>query len=434
MDYLILFLLLIGCIMEYFSFCYVIFRVPFRRPMNKIIVSGIATCAILAIFGGLVLKPFWFIYFAALVNVVFMYINIKLKFKELLKLIIVAFVTLIMLESVLAHIIKYFFIRDDNVITFAYEVCIIILLWLFYWIAGHKLEKDAFELHSGIWGIVIGILVLLDIMISFFVFVLTEIVSPKGEYMGVVFTTTGGLAILVLSYVMVYYHNVHNKSVMRAELLEEYNEQQRLYFEQLLQKEQETKQFRHDIIAELLQMQNYLEKGEEEKLSEYLNEMLQGISLVSKSDYDVGNEIVNTMLNYYLNPVKNQCDIRIKGYVSDELDVDPRDLCIVVSNLIRNSIEAVDKIVNGTRKIQFEIKEGEHFLYINTQNTFLPEMMLSADSGVLTTKNDKVNHGFGLINVKKVVDKYNGKYNNYISEEQYITEIYLTLHGENRLS
>lgn len=78
------------------------------------------------------------------------------------------------------------------------------------------------------------------------------------------------------------------------------------YFEQLLLKEQDTKQFRHDIISELSQIQSFLEKDEYEKGKEYISEMLMGISQISKASYDVGNEIINTVLNYYLIPLEEK--------------------------------------------------------------------------------------------------------------------------------
>ena len=32
----------------------------------------------------------------------------------------------------------------------------------------------------------------------------------------------------------------------------------------------------------------------------------------SNSDYDVGNEIINTILNYYLSPIKSACKITVR--------------------------------------------------------------------------------------------------------------------------
>lgn len=59
----------------------------------------------------------------------------------------------------------------------------------------------------------------------------------------------------------------------------------------------------------------------------------------------------------YLLPIKKQCKIEIKGYVSDKMLISDRDLCIMISNLIANAVEAVGKIKNEKKYILFYIKE-----------------------------------------------------------------------------
>ena len=66
-----------------------------------------------------------------------------------------------------------------------------------------------------------------------------------------------------------------------------------------------------------------------------------GISQISKASYDVRNEIINTVLNYYLIPLKSNTSIKIKGFISNELNISMRDLCIISSNIIKNAAVAV---------------------------------------------------------------------------------------------
>lgn len=119
----------------------------------------------------------------------------------------------------------------------------------------------------------------------------------------------------------------------------------------------------------MIQIKNYEDRKEYEKLGSYLDEMLSDISSISKYDYDVGNEIVNTILNYYLLPIKDKCKIEVKGYISDSLDIARRDLCILVSNLVKNAVEAVEQVSDKEKYIFFEIKSGNIFLQINMRNT-----------------------------------------------------------------
>ena len=54
-------------------------------------------------------------------------------------------------------------------------------------------------------------------------------------------------------------------------------------------------------------------------------------------------------------------------------------------------------------------------------NTVLKKL---PDSGILiTTKNDKVNHGLGTKNVKEVVNRYEGIYDNAIENGNFVVDI-----------
>ena len=53
----------------------------------------------------------------------------------------------------------------------------------------------------------------------------------------------------------------------------------------------------------------------------------------------------------------DKCKIDVKGYISDSLDIARRDLCILVSNLVKNAVEAVEQVPD----IQ-KIKKNTYFL------------------------------------------------------------------------
>ena len=92
-------------------------------------------------------------------------------------------------------------------------------------------------------------------------------------------------------------------------------------------------------------------------MNAYLSEMLGEISEISKRQYDVGNDIVNTIINYYFLPIRENCNIKVKGYMWEEQEVSQRDLCIIVSNLVKNATESVENMQNHEKEILFEVKE-----------------------------------------------------------------------------
>lgn len=142
----------------------------------------------------------------------------------------------------------------------------------------------------------------------------------------------------------------------------------------------------------------------------------------------MGNEIINTMLNYYFIPLKNECDIVVKGYVKEDLTIIKRELCIIVSNLLKNVVEAINKITDGDKKIVFEIKSNGSFLLIKLINTVRKDNeIIIKNNQIMTDKEDKSNHGFGVLNIVNTVKKNEGAIDMYIDDDKFISKITLSM-------
>ena len=347
----------------------------------------------------------------------------RLRVSETIKLVLVSFPLLSILESIFEFILMYGVKLETEYVNIVYTVVVVAIIWTYYWTIGRRIDRDAFLLPGKMSLVVAAALFAIEAMISYFTFVLVDVLQIDGEMIGLGIVIASGVVIVVLILLMIYYFNVQNKYQIENSILERFNEQQREYFEQLLEKEQRTRQFRHDIIAELIQIKNYEDRKEYEKLGSYLDEMLSDISSISKYDYDVGNEIVNTILNYYLLPIKDKCKIDVKGYISDSLDIARRDLCILVSNLVKNAVEAVEQVPDKEKYIFFEIKSGNIFLQINMRNTCAEHTGITKAGEIYTTKVDKINHGLGIKNIENTLRRYEGYAEYKIEDNCFVSEI-----------
>lgn len=347
----------------------------------------------------------------------------RLRVSETIKLVLVSFPLLSILESIFEFILMYGVKLEPEYVNIVYTVVVVAIIWTYYWTIGRRIDRDAFLLPGKMSLVVSAALFAIEAMISYFTFVLVDVLQIDGEMIGLGIVIASGVVIVVLILLMIYYFNVQNKYQIENSIWERFNEQQREYFEQLLEKEQRTRQFRHDIIAELIQIKNYEDRKEYEKLGSYLDEMLSDISSISKYDYDVGNEIVNTILNYYLLPIKDKCKIEVKGYISDSLDIARRDLCILVSNLVKNAVEAVEQVSDKEKYIFFEIKSGNIFLQINMRNTCAEHTGITKAGEIYTTKVDKINHGLGIKNIENTLRRYEGYAEYKIEDNCFVSEI-----------
>ena len=78
------------------------------------------------------------------------------------------------------------------------------------------------------------------------------------------------------------------------------------------------------------------------------------------------------------------------------------------------------------RRIQLSIKLVKNKLFIRTENPFEGKLKWRG-SRLLTQKADENNHGIGLENVKRVVEKYHGTLEMNAEEQIFRTKILLYL-------
>ncbi len=412
-------------LLEYFSFYYVIYGKRLQITKKR----GIGLAAVLLLLALICL--FWQeqmidlqMCMVFLVSFFVMFCLFHVPFKENVRLWLAALMILVLIEGMADDFIRIFISVGELEATLIYLVCVLALLWTYHFLVGRKLDVNMFRLPKRINWIVGIMAMVLVLVMNFMSFLLFEHVERPLAKVGEVFLFVGSTAICVLLFSLIYSFNVTQEYSMKAEVLERQNEQQREYFEQLLKKEQDTRQFRHDLIAELLELKNYSEKGEYIKLNAYLSEMLGEISEISKRQYDVGNDIVNTIINYYFLPIRENCNIKVKGYMWEEQEVSQRDLCIIVSNLVKNATEAVENMQNHEKKILFEVSQGEKFLNFHLENTMEGELTLKGGLPI-TTKPDKRNHGLGLLNVRNIVGRYKGSLSCNIENQQYTVDVFI---------
>jgi hypothetical protein len=412
-------------ITEYVSIYKVVFGKSVQISTKKCIGLSIS---IIALLGACIAWQGWLfdfrriLLFLACVFVLFSLF--PLSFGENLKQFFSSFAALLLIEGILDCMILLFFDLEDIIEMNAYVLGVLLLLWGYYF-----LRKRAcnFFVVSARFKVVAAVMVyLLALMMNIAGWFLIESSFAYGagmKFFGV-FIILGSIASCILLFALIYYFNGTRKYARQAEILERQNEQQREYFEQLLKKEQDTRQFRHDLVAELLELKSYSENGEYGKLDDYLTEMLGEISGISKRQYDVGNDIVNTIINFYFLPIRETCKVKVKGYMYEEQKISQRDLCIVVSNLVKNAVEATEKVQTGQGEIVFEVQQGEKALNIHVENTLEGEVVFRNGLPV-STKTDKRNHGIGLWNVKTVVEKYMGCYNCKAINCRYIVDVFI---------
>lgn len=184
---------------------------------------------------------------------------------------------------------------------------------------------------------------------------------------------------------------------------------QQAYYEELENNQQQIRKVRHDMNNHLGVIRRLVETGSREEASAYFREVESQIRVTNR--VFCKNSIINAVLNAKYNMAM---ELGIDCFFHIELDnilgIDPVSLCSVFSNTLDNAIEASQKIPDPAgRKLSVKARctENGYFSYEiwnkkNNEVVKQKERFLSEKEGGGTA------HGLGLMNVREIVDKYEG--------------------------
>ena len=83
----------------------------------------------------------------------------------------------------------------------------------------------------------------------------------------------------------------------------------------------------------------------------------------------------------------------------------PEDVCVIFGNALDNAIEACGKVKTADKHIDVVMIQQEDEVFCKITNTTVAPIQ----STLKTTKADKENHGFGLLNIKRALEKYDSE-------------------------
>ena len=171
---------------------------------------------------------------------------------------------------------------------------------------------------------------------------------------------------------------------------------------------------KHDIKNHLICIREYIERDNMQLAKKYIEDLLNEDTYLKSNSYiDSGNIVVDALLNYK-NNIMHQLGINMATHIEIpyNFSFNDADICVILSNCLDNSIEAVKRIKNKDQRfISLEFIYRKNSLLLKVINPFCGRVIKDPYSNYVTTKNETENHGIGLISIKRIVKKYNGLVN-----------------------
>ena len=210
------------------------------------------------------------------------------------------------------------------------------------------------------------------------------------------------VSVLILSLTV----NVAYKGYYGAlnKFLENQVELQLRHYEKLEKINIKIRRFRHDYTNHMNCLGAMLKAERYAEAADYIGS-IAGRFPSGEFLFKTGNYIADAILtDKQETSEKDNIKIIFDGCITDKIN--NTDLCIILSNALDNAIEACEKI-NGEKEISVygNFQQGYFVLIIKNPSE---NILAINNASPVTSKDDKVYHGFGLSNIRFVVDKYNG--------------------------
>jgi len=168
------------------------------------------------------------------------------------------------------------------------------------------------------------------------------------------------------------------------------------------------KAYRHDVKLHLAALKDFTADNKE--ATEYLNTLLGDVE-ESEVYSDMGNIAFDSIINFKIKDVvAKHINFQLSIFIPPALNIEVADVVTILGNLLDNAFDAVEKVEDKMIRLTVEVNRG--VLFIKMENTY-DGIMKYVDGKheakqAITTRKDGDGHGYGLRNIQKSVEKYDG--------------------------
>jgi len=164
----------------------------------------------------------------------------------------------------------------------------------------------------------------------------------------------------------------------------------------------------HEYQNQMACIQTLFSKKEYKKLGQYL-EKVNGETLSTLDYINTNHIIVNAILNQkYQEALQKNISVVCKINDLSAIQMEDQDIVLLLSNLLNNAITACAKCT-GQKLMKLKFFHNKEFVIFAVRNTYQGKIEYK-DGMIQTIEEDKQNHGIGIKNMIRVIEKYGGSY------------------------
>lgn len=315
----------------------------------------------------------------------------------------------------------------DNTFWFPMDI-LFWIFWIIFAVKSRRWKKRYFDSWQQrrltqwetilLWGIGFFLLVLFLLlsMIDEFSFTLSlarGLAICAAVVLGIMFYAV--VAVTVQGNIKTYFEReaVMNEYYLNAQLK---------HFKAYQETQKETRRIRHDMKNHIACLCALLEKEHYEEAQLYIKEMNELVNQTSER-FHTGDPMIDAILNEK-DPAASTHGIRLSVEGIPEFhQMDPVDVCTIFANAIDNAIEAQKDLNDREKWIHVAFVRQNTMQYIRIEN---PSDEVHKTGTSFLTKKDPKEHGFGLENIRRAVEKYYGQMNATYQNGIFVLELLFT--------
>lgn len=165
---------------------------------------------------------------------------------------------------------------------------------------------------------------------------------------------------------------------------------------------------RHNMKNNLISILAYAETGDCKKVIEYVNEIMDEGGMKNSGIINTGNIVIDSLIGYWCKRAWDSgIEFEVKANIPMQIPFKGADLCLILGNLLENSVEAAEKS-EGHKYIRLQIKYDKQNLLLFIENSYKGPLLKIKENKFRSTKADAQHHGVGLASVFRTAKKYNG--------------------------
>lgn len=213
------------------------------------------------------------------------------------------------------------------------------------------------------------------------------------------------LFILGLFYAMFFIiANSMNKNV-KLQQENQFLLMQQSRYDNLKSSIEEIRLARHDLRHHFTRLSAMAADGDLEKIKLYLSTVQNNIP--NLEIHCSNNRAVDSVMGHYC-ALAHRDGIPILPRIDlpEKLPIDDMDICLILSNLLENALEASLRTTEANRQIRIDAyMHSEHLVLIQVQNTYSGK--INENSGIFKSSKRKGN-GIGIQSVRRIAEKNGG--------------------------